>query len=180
VPWDIQLGAVEGIVKARAHYALSALKYLNYSSPLRQMLLRKVTVEASRKELEDKLPHQKIEDLLTPTEARTLVASVIKNIDSKEWLEFAIRVLPVRAMNSGERKAIVDELMFVSIKAALEFVSENRQHLDPSDVLGVTRDYARTIAPDFCLHLTHRNASRQIEYFNGAQIEIFRRCAQAK
>lgn len=181
LPWDLQLGAVDAIVRARASHALLALRHLDFSSPLRAVLLRKVIGEASLKELDANLAHGKLEELLTPAEARPLIASVIgKSHSSKEWLDLAVRVLPVRAMTTEERKVIIDELVFVSMKSALEFVSENRQYLDSADIRDVTRDYARTIAPDFCLHLTHRNANRQVEYFNDAQIEIFRACAQAK
>ncbi len=181
LPWDLQFGAVDRIVRARAAHALSALRHLDFSSPLRAVVLRKVIAEASLKELDVNLAHGKLEELLTPAEARPLIASVIgKSHSSKEWLDFAVRVLPVRAMTTEERKVIIDELVFVSTKSALEFVSEHRQYLASSDVRDVTQDYARTIAPDFCLHLTHRNANRQIDYFNDAQIEIFHKCAQVK
>jgi hypothetical protein len=148
---------------------------------LRAALLRKVIAEASLKELDASLAHGKLDELLTPAEARPLLASVIeKSHSSKEWLDFAARVLPVRSMTPEERKVIIDELMFVSTKSAFEFVTENRRYLESSDVGDVTRDYVRTIAPDFCLHLTHRNANRQMDYFNDAQIEVFRKCAQGK
>ena len=83
-------------------------------------------------------------------------------------------------MTSSERKAIVNELMFASTKSALEFVSENRQYLEASDVSDVTTDYTKTIARDMCLHLTHRNTNRGFEYFSPAQVQIFRECAQGK
>lgn len=174
---DVQEAAVASVIKAPAVDSLTALKSLNFSNPLRSKLLQRAVAGTTRKDLEDKLPHQRIEELLTPPETRMLVASVMKNIGSRDWLDFAVKVLPVRAMIAEERKAIVDELMFASTKSALEFVSENRQYIDPGDVLDVTKSYTRTVAPDFCLHLTHRNASRQTEYFSGAQISIFRACA---
>jgi len=119
--------------------------------------------------------------MLAPSELRPLVASVIKKCgSSKEWLNFAVRVLPIRMMTVGERKTLVNELMFSSTKSALEFVSENRQYLEAADVSEVTHDYTKTIAPDMCLHLTHRNASRGIDYFSEAQLQIFRECARAK
>jgi hypothetical protein len=86
--------------------------------------------------------------------------------------------LPIRAMTIPERKTIVNELMFVGAKVAVEFVSENRQYLEAAEVSEVTRDYARTIERDMCLHLTHRNASRGVQYFSEAQVEIFRECAR--
>jgi hypothetical protein len=181
LPADLQSGAVAAIARAPAAHALAALRHLDFASPLRAVLVRKVIAEASLKELDASLAQGRIEALLTPAEARPLIASVIaRSHTSREWLDFAVRVLPARAMTAEEREAIVDQLMFVSAKSALEFVSENRQHLLASVVRDVTRDYARTIAPDFCLHLTHRNANRQIDYFDEAQLEIFRACAQSK
>jgi hypothetical protein len=44
----------------------------------------------------------------------------------------------------------------------------------------VTRDYTRTIPTDQCLHLSHRNKNRKMEYFSDAQLQIFRDCAQSK
>lgn len=181
LPQDLRTSAVEGVVGAGASHALSALRHLDFSSPLRSVLLRKIIAEASLKDLDGISSRGKFEELLTPAEARSLIASIIaKAHASKDWLDFAVRVLPARAMTADERKAIIDELMFVSNKSALEFVSENRQYLDASEVSSVTRDYARTVVPDFCLHLTHRNLNRQIDYFSDAQIEIFRKCAQKK
>lgn len=181
LPQDLQLAAVESIGRARATHALSALRHLDFSSPLRAALLSKVVAEASVKELDVNLAHGRFDDLLTPAEARPLIARVIeKSSNSKDWLDVAVRALPVRAMTVDERRSIIDQLMFASTKAAFEFVSENRRYLDATDVRDVTRDYARTVAPDFCLHLTHRNANRQIEYFSEDQLEIFRKCAEAK
>ena len=126
-----------------------------------------------------KLSRENLEDTLTPAEVRPFIASAVrKSQSSKEWLDFSVRTLPIRAMTIPERKTIVNELMFVSTKVAVEFVSENRQHLEAAEVSEVTNDYARTIERDMCLHLTHRNASRGIQYFSEAQLEIFRECAQ--
>ena len=120
-----------------------------------------------------------LQDLLSPSEVRPLVAAIMaRSASSKAWLDFAVRVLPVRAMTPAERKALVDDLSFVSTKSALEFVSENRQYLDTADVKDVTHDYSRTIEPHMCLHLTHRNSLRQSDYFSDDQIEIFRGCAK--
>jgi hypothetical protein len=105
---------------------------------------------------------------------------VLARSSSKEWLEFAVKILPMRAMTAEERKRLVDEVVFTSPKAALEFVSENRQHLDPADVNAVTSYYVNTIARDMCLQLTHRNTNRQTDYFSDAQIAIFVRCAQGR
>jgi hypothetical protein len=181
LPPNLQASAVDGVARGNASQALAALRHLDVASPLRAVLVKKVIGEAGLKDLEGKLSQGKLEELLTPAEARAVVASIIaKAGSSREWLDFAMRVVPARVMTAVERKVIVDELMFSSLKSALEFVSANRQFLDASDVSDVTRDYARTIAPDFCLHLTHRNANRHTEYFSEAQLEIFRKCAQVK
>jgi hypothetical protein len=71
-------------------------------------------------------------------------------------------------------------VLFKSPKAALEFVSENRRYLEPAEVNEVTRDYTRTITTDLCLHLSHRNKIRKMEYFSEAQLRIFRDCAETK
>jgi hypothetical protein len=182
LPQETQYDAVRSLVKARASYAFAGLRYLNFSSSLREALLHKVVAEANLDDLDtSSLSREKLEDMLAPSELRPLVASVIRKCgSSKEWLNFAVRVLPIRAMTVGERKTLVNELMFSSTKSALEFVSENRQYLEAADVSEVTHDYTKTIAPDMCLHLTHRNASRGIDYFSETQLQIFRECAQAK
>jgi hypothetical protein len=87
--------------------------------------------------------------------------------------------IAIRAMTVGERRRSSRRLIFSSTKSALEFVSEHRRYLGPP-MSEVTHDYTKTIAPDMCLHLTHRNASRGIDYFSEAQLQIFRECAQAK
>ena len=180
LPQETQDDAVTAIVNARASYALAALRHLNFSSSLRETLLQKVIADAGVDDLAvAKLSRENLEDILTPAEMRPFIASAIrKSGSSKEWLDFAVQVLPTRAMTIPERKAIVNELMFASTKSALEFVSENRHHLEAAEVREVTRDYARTIERDMCLHLTHRNASRGVEYFSEGQLEIFRECAQ--
>jgi hypothetical protein len=180
LPRETQHDAVRAIVEARASYALAALRHLNFSNSLRETLLQKVIADASVDDLgAAKLSRENLEDSLTPAEVRPFIASAVRKSDSsKEWLDFAVRVLPIRAMTVPERKTIVNEVMFVSTKTALEFVSENRQYLEAAEVREVTRDYTRTIERDMCLHLTHRNASRGVEYFSEAQLEIFRECAQ--
>jgi hypothetical protein len=182
LPREVQYDAVRAIVNARASYAIAALRHLNFSSSLRETVLQKVVADANLDDLGGaNLSREKLEDMLTPAELRPLVASVIrKSGSSKEWLSFAVQVLPVRAMTIAERKTLVNELMFASTKSALEFVSENRQYLEASDVSEVTSDYIKTIAPDMCLHLTHRNANRRMEYFSETQLQIFRECAQPK
>ena len=182
LPQETQYDAVRSLIKARASYAFAGLRYLNFSSPLREALLRKVVAEANLDDLDTSgLSREKLEDMLAPAELRPLIASVIRKCgSSKEWLNFAVRVLPVHAMTVGERKTLVNELMFSSIKSALEFVSENRFYLEAGDVSEITLDYTKTIARDMCLHLTHRNTTRGIDYFSGAQVQIFRECAQAK
>ena len=180
LPRETQDDAVRAIVNARASYALTALRHLNFSSSLRGALLQKVIADAGVDDLAAaKLSRETLEDMLTPAEVRPFIANAIrKSGSSKAWLDFAVRVLPTRAMTIPERKAIVNELMFASTKSALEFVSENRHHLEAAEVSAVTHDYARTIERDMCLHLTHRNASRGVEYFSEAQLQIFRECAQ--
>jgi hypothetical protein len=69
-------------------------------------------------------------------------------------------------------------MLFLSAKSAVEFASENRPFLDPADVSEITRDYTRTIDPDFCLHLSHRNNNRRTDYFSEDQLRIFRECAE--
>ena len=134
--------------------------------------MQKVIADASLDDLgAAKLSRENLEDILTPAEVRPFIASAVrKSESSKEWLDFAVRVLPIRAMTIPERKTIVNELMFVSTKFALEFVSENRPYLEAADVREVTHDYTKTIERDMCLHLTHRNASRGVEYFSEAQL----------
>ena len=182
LPQETQYDAVRSLVKAQASYAFAGLRYLNFSSSLRAALLHKVVAEANLDDLDtSSLSREKLEDMLAPAELRPLIASVIRKCgSSKEWLNFAVRVLPVRAMTIGERKTLVNELMFASAKSALEFVSENRYYLEAADVSEVTHDYTKTIARDMCLHLTHRNASRGVDYFSETQLQIFRECAQAK
>ena len=75
---------------------------------------------------------------------------------------------------------LLTELLFRNPKAAFEFVSENRRHLESAEVDEITREYARGISTDMCLHLSHRNRLRKMEYFSEAQLQIFRDCAEAK
>ena len=112
---------------------------------------------------------------------RQLIASVIRKSElSTKWLDFAVHALPLRLMTLAERKSVLNGLLFVSHKSALEFVSENRNYLEAADVDEITRDYTRTIAPDLCLHLSHRNKNRKVDYFSEAQLQIFRDCAQSR
>jgi hypothetical protein len=182
LPVEAQHEAIVAIVKANASYAFAALRHVNFSSTWRQKLLSKIISDATYEDFEAaRLSREALEELLTPAEMRPLVASVIKRSESSaKWLGFAVRVLPVRAMTPPERKAVLDGLMFESTKSALEFASEHRQYLEADEVDAVTTDYARTVAPDFCLHLSHRNKNRKTDYFSEAQLQIFRDCAQPK
>ena len=181
LPADLQSSAVDAIARGRAAQALAGLRHLDPASPLRRRLVGRLIAGASAKDLDGGLSHGRLEEMLTPAEVRSLTAHLVgKAGASKEWLDLAVRLVPVRAMTPIERKAILDELMFVSTKSAMEFVSEHRQYLDPADIGEVTRDYAKTVAKDFCLHLTHRNANRQTDYFSEAQMKIFKECAEAK
>jgi hypothetical protein len=182
LPLEAQQEAIASIAKAKASYALAALRHVNFSGHWREALLRKVVSDATLEDFEAaRLSREALEDLLTPAEMRSLIALVIKRSEaSTKWLSFAVRALPVRAMAPLERKAVLNGLLFESTKSAFEYASEHRRYLDAEDVNEITTDYARTIAPDFCLHLSHRNKNRKTDYFSEAQLQIFRDCAQSK
>jgi hypothetical protein len=180
LPADIQRDAVAEIVKAKTSFALAALQYVNFSTTLRRDLIRKVVSDARHDDFSG-LSKEKLLGLLTPAEMRALIATTVKRSGtSKQWLDFAQKSLPVREMTPAEQEALLTELLFKSPKDALEFVSENRRYLEPAEVNEITRDYTRTIAPDMCLHLSHRNNNRKAEYFSEAQLQIFRDCARSK
>jgi hypothetical protein len=182
LPIDAQHEAIASIVKANASHALAAMKYVNFSSTWREKLLGKIIADASYEDFEAaRLSREALEDLLTPTEMRSLIAAVIpRSQTSKEWFNFTVRMLPVRAMTPLERKTLLNGLLFENTKQALEFVSEHRHYLETKDVNEVTQDYTHTIAPDFCLHLSHRNKNRKTDYFSETQLQIFRDCARPK
>jgi hypothetical protein len=179
---DVQRDAVTEIVKAKAPYALAALRHVNFSTMLRRDLLRKVLSDVRYDDFSSEgLSKEKLQGMLTPAEMRALVAMAMKRSEtSAQWLDFAQRSLPIGVMTPDEKKSLVTEMLFRSPKAAFEFVSENRRYLDPAEVNEVTRDYTRTITTDFCLHLSHRNRLRKMEYFSDAQLQIFRDCAGLK
>jgi hypothetical protein len=83
-------------------------------------------------------------------------------------------------MTGEERKSVLTGLLFESSKAAFEFASENRRYFEAADINEITRDYARTIEPSMCLHLSHRNKNRRLEFFSEDQLQILRECASAK
>jgi hypothetical protein len=182
LPVEAQQEAIASIVKSNASHALAALRYVNFSSGLREKLLAKIIADATYEDFEAaRLSREALEEFLTPAEMRALVATLIKRSESSaKWLGFAVRVLPVRAMTPGERKSILSGLLFESSKSALEFASEQRHYLEADDVNEITFDYTKTITPDFCLHLSHRNKNRKTDYFSEAQLQIFRDCAQSK
>jgi hypothetical protein len=182
LPAETQQEAVASIVKANASHALAALRHVNFSSSLRRQLLDKVVLDAAYEDFEAaRLSREALEDLLTPAEMRALVATLIKRSEaSSKWLGLAVRMLPVRAMTPLERKAVLNGLLFENTKSAFEFASEHRHHMEAEDINDVTSDYTRTITPDFCLHLSHRNKNRKIDYFSEGQLQIFRDCAQPK
>jgi hypothetical protein len=182
LPVEAQREAIMAIVNAKASLALTALQHVNFSNQWREKLLEKVLSEATYEDFDGAhLSREMLEDLLTPTEMRSLIATVIKRSEgSTKWLDLAVRVLPIRAMTLVERKTILNALLFESSKSALEFVSDYRYYLDDQDVNEVTYDYSKTITPDFCLHLSHRNKNRKVDYFSEAQLRIFRDCAQSK
>jgi hypothetical protein len=182
LPVEAQRDSIASIVNANGSHALAALKHVNFSNDWREKLLAKVFSDATYEDLEAAhLSREAWEELLTPTEMRGLIAVVIKRTEaSKKWLNLAVSILPVRAMTPAERKTVLTGLLFESSKSALEFVSEYRHYLDPEDVNEVTYDYTKTVAPDFCLHLSHRNKNRKIDYFSDDQLQIFRNCAHSK
>jgi hypothetical protein len=182
LPTDIQRDAVTEIVKAKPSHALAALRHVNFSTELRRNLMKKVLSDAGHADFSAAgLSKEKLQGILTPTEMRALIAMAVKRSEtSGQWLEFALNSLPIGAMTSAEHKSLLTEVLFKSPKTALEFVSENRRYLDPGEVNEVTRDYTRTIAADLCLHLSHRNRNRKVEYFSEAQLQIFRDCAGSK
>jgi hypothetical protein len=174
-----QQEAIASVIKANPKHALAALKHVNFSGSWRQKLMEKIIADASHDDFDAaRLSREALEDLLTPSEMRALIAVVIaRSQASKDWRGFAVRTLPVRAMTPAERKTLLNGLLFESTKSALEFVSENRHYLDAKDVNEATQDYTHTIAPDFCLHLSHRNKNRKTDYFSEDQLRIFRDCA---
>jgi hypothetical protein len=119
--------------------------------------------------------------ILTPAEMRALIAMVVKRSEtSGPWLDFAQKSLPIGGMTPEEHETLVTGLLFRDPKAAFEFVSENRRHLEPAEVNEVTREYAQTVSTEMCLHLSHRNRLRKMEYFSEAQLQVFRDCAASK
>ena len=182
LPPDIQRDAVTEIIKAKPSYALAALQHVNFSVELRRDLMSKVLADASHDDFSKVgLSKEKLLGMLTPLEMRALIAMAVRRSEtSGEWLDFALNLLPIGAMTSGEQKSLLTEVLFKSPKAALEFVSENRRYLEPAEVNEVTRDYTRTITTDLCLHLSHRNKNRKMEYFSETQLQIFRDCAETK
>jgi hypothetical protein len=182
LPADIQRDAVAAIVKAKSSYALAALRHVNFSPALRRDLMGKVLSDARYDDFSAAgLSKEKLQGMLTPTEMRALIAMATRRSEtSGPWLDFTLASLPISAMTSAEQQSLLTDLLFRSPKAAFEFVSENRHYLQPADVNEVTRDYTRTIAADMCLHLSHRNSNRKMEYFSEAQLQIFRDCAASK
>lgn len=180
LPTDIQRDAVTEIVKAKTSYALAALQHVNFSTALRRDLLKKILSDARHDDFSG-LSKEKLLGMLTPAERRALIAMAVKRSEtSTPWLDFAHKSLPISEMTPAEKTSLVTELLFRGPKAAFEFVSENRRYLEPDEVNEVTRDYTRTIAPDMCLHLSHRNSNRKMEFFSEAQLQIFRDCAASK
>lgn len=182
LPVDTQRDAVARIVKAKASYALAALAHVNFSDDLRRDLMKKVLSEGVYEDFSiARLTKEKLQSVLVPAEMKALIAMAVRESDqSKQWFEFALTSLPVRAMSPSERQSLLTGLMFESPKAALEFVSKNRSYLDAAEVNEVTRGYTRTIAVDFCLHLSHRNKNWRVDYFSEDQLRIFRECAEGK
>ena len=182
LPADTQREAVDRIVKAKAFFALAALAHVNFSDDLRRDLMKKVLSEGAYEDFSTaRLTKEKLQSVLVPAEMKALIAMAVRESDqSKQWFEFALTSLPIRSMSPAERQSLLTGLMFESPKAALEFVSKNRSYLDAAEVNEVTRGYTRTIAVDFCLHLSHRNKNWRVDYFSEDQLRIFRECAEGK
>jgi len=182
LPPEAQQDAVTAIVNAKASHALAALQRLNFSGELRKELLNKALADANYDDFDvARLSREKLEDMLTPSEMRALIASVIRKSESSaKWLNFAVRALPLHGLTLAERKTILDGLLFESPKSAFEFVSENRHYFESADVNEITYDYTKTITRDLCLHLSHRNKNRRVDYFSEAQLRILGDCAQSK
>jgi hypothetical protein len=182
LPTDVRRDAVTEIVKAKPTHALAALRHVNFSTELRSDLMKKVLADVDYDDFSAAgLSREKLQDMLTPNEMRALIAIAVKRSEtSGPWLDFALKSLPIRAMTRDEQKSLLTEVLFKSPKAALEFVSENRRYLQPAEVNEVTRDYTRTITTDLCVHLSHRNRNRKVQYFSEAQLQIFRECGGSK
>ena len=182
LPTQTQRDAVDAIVSAKASYALSAMKRLNFSTELRRDLMNKVLLDSVLDDFSDaQFSKENLLAILTPSEMRQLIAVAVKRGEnSDKWLDFALASLPIHNMTLAERRILLDGLLFKSPKAALEFVSKNRDYLAPDEISEITRDYARTVTVDFCLHLSHRNNNWRTKYFSDAQLQIFRDCAKSK
>jgi hypothetical protein len=182
LPKEAQIASVEAIVHAEVGYAIEALRSLNFSTEFRERLMNRILSAAASDEKDLlSVSKEKLEAGLTLQEFEALTAALIRsNSISRKRLDFIVQMLPVLAMTHSEQKTVVDELMFVSTKTALEFVSVNHKYLERTIVNDVTRDYVKTIDREFCLHLTHRNRNRRVEFFSQDQIQIFQECALAR
>jgi hypothetical protein len=182
LPKEAQNASVEAIVHAEVGYAIEALRSLNFSTEFRERLMNRILSAAASDEKDLlSVSKEKLEAGLTLQEFEALTAALIRsNSISRKRLDFVVQMLPVLAMTHSEQKTVVDELMFVSTKTALEFVSVNHKYLERTIVNDVTRDYVKTIDREFCLHLTHRNRNRRVEFFSQDQIQIFQECALAR
>jgi len=179
---DTQRDAVAGAVRGKAAHALAALAHVNFSIEHRHELMKKVLSDADHGDFSAAgLTKERLQAVLRPKEMRALIAMAVSRSEtSKEWLEFSLTSLPIRAMTITERKSLLTGSLFESPKSALEFVSKNRPYLEPAEVNEITRDYTRTITTDFCLHLSHRNKNWRTDYFSEDQLQIFRDCAETK
>jgi hypothetical protein len=177
LPADVQSSAIEAVTQADVGAVLDTLRALNFSPELRERTVRRLVALVGERQMPN-LSKGQLRSGLTPRELEAFAtASVPNTTKSRNWLDFVVQTLPVSAMTHAQQKTVVDELMFSSTKAALEYVSENHKHMDSGLVNEVTRDYAKTIDREFCLHLTHRNNNRNVEYFSQDQIKIFADCA---
>jgi len=179
---DVLRDAEAALLKGRASHALAALKHVNFAPEMRQSLMRKIVSDARVEDfVEARLDKDRLPVVLTPPELRAVAAMAVHRSETSErWLDFTLETLPMRVLTTAERQSLLNGLLFKSPKSALEFVSQNRLYLAPTEVNEVTRDYTRTITGDFCLHLSHRNKNWRMNYFSEDQLQIFRDCADAR
>jgi hypothetical protein len=143
LPKEAQQASVEAIVHAGVGYAIEALRSLNFSTEFRERLMNKILSAATSDEKDLlSVSKEKLEASLTLKEFEALTAALVRNnAISRKRLDFVVQMLPVLAMTHSEQRTVVDELMFVSTKNALEFVSVNHKYLERTIVNDVTKDY---------------------------------------
>ncbi len=182
LPNDTQQQLGDIVSSSTPRHALTALREINFSSDLRKALTGKVLTDATAQDFKDMhLSKGSFIEMLAPNERRSLIAHfVAQSVDSAEWLDLAVELLPFWELVPAERRILVDGLLFKNARLAMEFVSLNHRLLPASLVNEITRDYTKTIRPDVCLHLSHRNKNRRIDFFSEQQVRIFAECADRR